>query len=179
MNQKARHHSKSGFSLIHYNVNTAKSFDCSCKKYRSDAIAQLTSIVQQVQQTGQILAPLPKPLEHYSVQITDADGAAWFDIFGTELLAKNIVVWDQASAERCWQELEAAYLRLVKQFGIVSLSRAPEKPSHLPWLATVFIPNQDKSDLRWLPDFEQCLALALIQLQPPEQPTSRGFGSRI
>ena len=178
MNQKARRHNKSGFSLIHYNVNTAKSFDCSRKEYSSAAITQLTSIVQQVRQEGQILAPLPKPLEHYSVQIIDAEGAAWFDIFGSELLATNIVVWNQASAECCWQEFETTYLHLVKQFGIVSLSRAPEKPSRLSWLATVFIPNQDKSDLRWLPDFEQCLALALIQLQSPEQSPPKGFGSR-
>lgn len=77
----------------------------------------------------------------------------------------NLVIWNEQTTERCWQEFESAYLRFAGQFGIVSLSRAPEQPSHFPWLATIFVPNLDESRLEWLPDFEQCLALVLVRSQ--------------
>jgi hypothetical protein len=164
-------------NLLHYTLNTADTFDCGGKQFDPGAIKLLRPIALRALAEGQTQTELPEPFSRYSVKVTTVEGAALFDIYqGEMILNTNAVAWTQASEQECWEGFESLYLRLAAKFGTLSVSRPPAKPARLPWLATLVLPVEEAIGLSWLADFEQCLALALIQGDRPQRPKPRGFG---
>jgi hypothetical protein len=162
--------------IVHYTLNTANTFNCSQKTYHATAIATLKPIAFRAIQEGQAQSPLPQPLEQYIVKISAIEGAALFDVYdGQNLLNTNAVAWTKTGEAECWHGFESLYLKLARQFQTISVSRAPVCPTSLPWLATLTLPIQAEP-LTWLADFEQCLALALIEQAHPPRSKARGFG---
>lgn len=162
--------------LWHYTLNSSDTADCSRKRFDPQSLALLRPLARRAILEEHTEAPLPSPLQEFSVKITAIDGAALFDIFqGQGIVNINAVAWTQAGAEECWEGFESLYLRLSKRFGIL-LGRAPQMPDHLPWLATLVLPNPVAPRLAWLADFEQCLALALIREGQQKRDKARGFG---
>ena len=164
--------------MIHYTLNTANTFQCSSKNYDREALQLLRPLAQKAFLEGQAIAPLPQPFEAFSVKVTAAVGAALFDLFDVEkmILTTNAVAWTQTGQEQCWEGFENLYLKLMTHYELLTISRAPQRPSSLPWLATLVLPNPRTSSLPWLADFEQCLALALIQASQPKKHKPKGFG---
>jgi hypothetical protein len=162
--------------MLHYTINTADIFDCSQKQFQRSAIKTLRPIADRAIAEGQTQSALPNSLSQYSVKITTVDGAAVFDTYsGGDLLNVNAVAWTADGAAEVWDLFESLYLRLSREFSTLSISRAPAMPDSLPWLTTLILPSPQTIGLNWLPDFEQCLALALIQAAQPKK-KSRGFG---
>lgn len=163
--------------MLHYTLNTAHTFDCSSKEYSRDALKLLRPLAGRAIAEGQTQTALPAPLDSFSAKVTCTEGAALFDVFDPEqsILSTNAVAWQKGGDADCWSQFESLYLRLSRQFEM-ALGRAPEQPKSLPWLVTLILPNPRISSLSWLADFEQCLALTLIDASKPKQSKPRGFG---
>lgn len=162
--------------LLHYTLNTADTFDCSKKRYQPEVLKLLRPIAQRAILEGQTDSPLPQPLDRYSVKVTVVGGCALFDIFERGIILNtNAVVWQSEDQGDCWRLFETLYLKLMGEFGTISISRAPSMPASVPWLATLILPSPGTS-VSWLADFEQCLAIALIEASNPEQKKPKGFG---
>lgn len=163
--------------MLHYTVNTADTFDCTVKQFNPNALRILQPLVSQAIANNQVTEALPSPLNHYRVKLTVDDGAAMFDVLDPEgqLMATNAVAWTEHAQTVAWDLFEDVYLGLVRQFEMPATLRAPVMPDSLPWLATLVLPNPRISSAGWLADFEQCLALKIIQESKPKR-KSRGFG---
>ena len=165
--------------LIHYTLNTADTYDCSAKKFDPQAIKKLKPIATRAISEGSTRSDLPAPFEDYNVKATVVEEFALFDIYKgkKELLVTNAVAWSNDGQAEVWPLFENLYLKLSGQFEMPLLSRAPIIPSQLPWLTTLVLPNPSAMTAIWLADFEQCMALALIDATKPEREKPRGFGS--
>ena len=164
--------------LLHYTLNTADTLDCSQKQYQPGTLKLLQPIAQRATLEGQSEGPLPHPLERYSVKTTVVPGFALFDIYEQGIiLNSNAVAWSTEGQEEGWPLFEQYYLKLMGQFGTIQISRAPQMPASLPWLATLILPSPG-AVVSWLADFEQCHALALIQCSKPKRDHKppKGFG---
>ncbi len=163
--------------LLHYTLNTADTFDCINKNFDPSAIRLLRPIAIRAIAEGQTQTQLPAPFDRYSVKVTVVEGAALFDIYaGVALINVNAIAWTEAGEQECWHGFESLYLRLMREFETLSVSRSPVKPDRLPWLATLVLPSPEAIGLGWLADFEQCLAIALIQGSQPKRLKPKGFG---
>lgn len=161
-------------NLIHYTLNTADSFDCSQKEFKLDAIRSIQPIARWAMAEGSIQMVLTKPLNDFSVNVTVVEGVALFNLYEQEqIISINAVAWTETGAEECWPGFESLYLKLSARFELVSISRSPQRPTKLPWLATLVLPVIAPP---WLADFEQCLSIALIQESKPRRPKPLGFG---
>lgn len=163
-------------NLWHYTLNTADTFDCSQKTFQPDVLKLLRPIAQRAVLEGQTESPLPGPLARYSVKATVEPGCAMFNIYERGIILNtNAIAWSEAGQSLCWEVFEATYLKLMRAFDAISISRAPEMPARLPWLATLVIPSPGAM-VSWLADFEQCFALALIDASEPKRKDPKGFG---
>jgi hypothetical protein len=161
--------------MIHYTLNTGDTFDTRHKKTPSKKTLKLLKpIARRAILEGQTTAPLPEPFEKYNVKITVDGDFALFDLYyEQEICATNAVAWEKENLEEKWQIFENLYLKLAGQFQAVSILRSPSMPVSLPWLASFVLPHPLIDT--WMADFEQCMAIALIQEAKPKRRRSRGF----
>lgn len=164
--------------MLHYTLNTADTMMCDRKNYDPSALQLLRPLAQRAVAEGQTHASLPHPFEAFTVKISTIEGAALFDLFDAEkiIMTTNALAWTQAGQEECWEGFESLYLQLMAQYELLRVVRAPQRPPLLPWLATLVLPNPGTYAYSWLADFEQCLALALIQASQPKKHKPKGFG---
>jgi hypothetical protein len=107
------------------------------------------------------------------VLVAVTPGCALFDIYyqSENLLSVNAIAWTQADADYIWGIFEDFCIKQSSVLAGYSLSQ----PEQLPWLATLNLPSSLAIELTWLADFEQSLAVGLIQ-SAIEGNKPKGFG---
>jgi hypothetical protein len=106
---------------------------------------------------------LPGPLgDRYRLVVPAADAGFLATVFRDQLpLVTIAVAGTEADAHEMWPAIEGLYLSIYPD----PLARvAPERPATLPWCAVVVVNAAQLGDaVRWLGDFERCLAWTWLE----------------
>jgi hypothetical protein len=146
--------------LTHYMLNTPQT-TLLCKKVERSVIKSIEPIIFRALEEWKTRHSLPTPLDNYKVLVAVAPGCALFDIYyqAENLLSVNAIAWTPADADYIWGVFEEF---CVEQSTVLAGNRR-RQPERLPWLATLTLPSPLAAELTWLADFEQSLAVGLIQ----------------
>lgn len=148
--------------LTHLTLNTGHSRQSPRSEVGPEAIQFCRELIANG--GGELLPP-------WRCVITRGNGGAVFDVRrGKDQSAVLCgVAWTPEGAQECWPAIERTYQQItdaMAQAGALTdeVAHMPEMPEELPWLAVVLILGTSSAeDLRWMADFERCLAWALIE----------------
>jgi hypothetical protein len=146
--------------LTHYTLNTPHTVLLN-KKVDRTVIKSIEPIIFRALEEWKTRHSLPTPLDNYNVLVSVTPGCALFDIYhqSEHLLSVNAIAWTQADADYIWGVFEEFCVEQSTVLAGYSL----RQPDRLPWLATLTLPSLLAVELTWLADFEQSLAVGLIQ----------------
>ncbi|MGJ8632327.1 MAG: hypothetical protein ACSHX7_00240 [Luteolibacter sp.] len=151
-------------NLVHLTLNTGHSFTRPLAILRPVDLRLLTPIVYD----GGGFIPNFSP---WRCVIAQEDGIATFDIRRNveDVVTFNMVAWTIQGAQKGKKMLKDLYtsmLSTLSDSGAITTPEMPEIPDKLPWLATLILPTAPlyakSSDLKWMADFEGCLASTII-----------------
>ncbi|MEP0914935.1 hypothetical protein NDI45_28985 [Leptolyngbya sp. GB1-A1] len=150
-------------NLVHYTINTGHTHNLRPKVIQPETRELLLPIAERAVLSGSISELLPKQCDGCSIKITAQAGSALFDIYDPErmMLTFNAVAWSSAKESELWGMTQSTYKEVSKSLGLPISTT--EMPSSLPWLTTFTFPNPVIFSLPWFADFEQCLAIMLIE----------------
>jgi hypothetical protein len=158
--------------LTHYTLNTPHTALLN-KKVERSVIKSIEPIIFRALEEWKTRHSLPTPLDNYNVLVAVTPGCALFDIYyqAENLLSVNAIAWTPADADYIWDVFEKF---CVKQSCVLT-GYSLRQPERIPWLATLTLPSSLAAELPWLADFEQCLAVGLIQSAITDN-KPKGFG---
>jgi hypothetical protein len=146
--------------ITHYTLNTPQTTLLN-KKVNRSVTKSIEPIIFRALEEWKTRHSLPTPLDNYNVLVSVTPGCALFDIYyqSENLLSVNAIAWTQADADYIWCIFKDFCMKESTFLAGYSL----RQPDRLPWLATLTLPSPLAAELTWLADFEQSLAVGLIQ----------------
>lgn len=101
---------------------------------------------------------LPEPYDRYSVRISYAPGAAFFDLeLEKEALTTNAIAWTNEGASEIWPLIHSHYTSLFRAVPLV------DAPVSIPWLATLVYPSPKIFETSLSSSLEQAIAFRIIK----------------
>lgn len=151
--------------MIHVTMNTGHSMEVPPGKVGRQALRLLKHLV--VKGGGRVPG-----MERWRTVVSRGDGAAVFDIRRSDsaesAVVLNAVAWSEQGEAIVWELLERSYYEvgdILAKIGVEG--EAPDLPDRRPWLATWILPQAmflaGEQDFSWFADFEQCMALAILE----------------
>jgi len=150
--------------MWHYTINTADTFNFSRKPFDTHLRSAVQPLVKLASSDCITIQPLPEPFNAFSILLIASRGFANFNIYCKgELVSVNTACWSKSKHQLLWETVEEQYLELTQKYGRLTV-HTPMRPTVFPWLTTLATSNPNIF-VRWLNDFKQCLALALVNAE--------------
>ena len=147
--------------MIHFTLNTGHAVE-----QPNEGPFGIPQIMAPILRGGN-LGTIAPSLAAFRVEVSRSSGAAIFTVWrGRDPLVACGLALTAKNSELVWTEVERLYLMASDTDPLaISATHAPTQPELTPWLGVVLLPAlnfQTLKDVRWLGDFERCMAWAIM-----------------